>query len=553
MASLPPWLCQLGQLDTLRVEGNPFAPEWQSIVAPILARPFTPRSPMMVQNSISHDTPRSGKSAVVGSDTLSGSVTASSIASGRSTDASSTADLPWLTPLASANASVQHVSLHPISENDQPRTAPVASASSSRAVTPSFGQSDRNRSVSGENSMRRTLRKMRSAGTLLHDSPKNTKNEIDIGISAPGTPAMPTHEVVSNGPSRQPSSAGLAPPAPERYPGMGLGPARKVSSSLSNYADSEDTSSPPSSAGPSQGTKSGKWGFLRKMSMHKLKADKPMSIQASAAANVHSMPPTAMVRLDSEPLPPMPRRPGIHETHSAMTLPTRRGLSPAVVLGEFGQMPPGSPATSSTMPASGLPQIVSSFVGGNQAEPSKQKRGKRRSFLPIDPTPPSISVHIPSTSPFMSTGGFEGEEVLHSDVSDAELAPPARSVSALASVADHEESERRYGLGLESIKSYLRDLHDLSRPPIEPYGGFEVIGTATNTESGGSPADPSSPVSLDRNSFRERRPTLAGNAFARQVSGISMASTEVGSDEVPVKKRKDDKAKRARVLREIYE
>lgn len=109
------------------------------------------------------------------------------------------------------------------------------------------------------------------------------------------------------------------------------------------------------------------------------------------------------------------------------------------------------------------------------------------------------------------------------------------------------DSESRYATGLESIKSYLRDLFDLSRPPVEPYGGFEVVnGNEANF------SHPDSPVSANRNSISEarrrpldsRRPSLAS-----AVDSVSLAE----SSESHGKKFKDDSAKRTKVLREIYE
>lgn len=126
------------------------------------------------------------------------------------------------------------------------------------------------------------------------------------------------------------------------------------------------------------------------------------------------------------------------------------------------------------------------------------------------------------------------------------------------------DPEARYVAGLESIKSYLRDLFDLSRPPIEPYGGFEVV--ATTDGSCGASSAPSdnlaSPASNNtRGSISEarraRRPTLETQP-SRTPSTVSMHEGEKGvfataPELLEGKKFKNDKSKRARVIREIYE
>lgn len=47
LVCLPTWLCLLSQLETLKVDGNPFTPEWAQIVPPILGAPL----PMMASSS----------------------------------------------------------------------------------------------------------------------------------------------------------------------------------------------------------------------------------------------------------------------------------------------------------------------------------------------------------------------------------------------------------------------------------------------------------------------------------------------------------------------
>lgn len=272
--------------------------------------------------------------------------------------------------------------------------------------------------------------------------------------------------------------------------------------------------------------KSGKWGFLRKMSMNRLRADKS-TLTASASSNIKLMPPP-LHHQNSEPGPSRPARPGLL-TAQSMTLPSRMQEE----VSEFG-----------------LPNPATMF-GTNQ------KRGKRRSFLPIDPTPPSINVSIPTVSPFMAspeTFNSDKMEILPTLLSETTIAD--ETLTASSSLAEElqasdVDAEARYAQGLESIKSYLRDLFDLSRPVIEPYGGFEVVPDS-------NASDVSSPASGMRNSISDRRrQQCLDKRCGSSLSGeISHHSTE--QDFAPIegesgKKFKNDRAKRARVLREIYE
>ncbi|ORY25617.1 RhoGEF domain-domain-containing protein [Naematelia encephala] len=342
--SLPSWVSQLEQLETLRVDDNPFASQWIPIVAPILASP-----PPLIRSV----------SSVASVTSMASSRTASSLDG-------------WMSPSSSAAHSVS--GLGSIAE-DQPQSAPP-------------------QMVSVNDSPSRGLRKMRSAGTLFN---------------VPDTPALPTSTSAS------------------------LGYSSRAASAMGDY----DPQAPRMTASRS------KWGFLRKMSMNRLKPDK---LSASASANIRTMP--MLKHADSEPIP---------------------RLSRPFDLGEFGQaLPVASPST--------LPL----------ASPNL-KRGKRRSFLPVDE--PLAASHSEETIEDLTLTGVV--------------------------VENPEDTESRYKAGLVSIKSYLRDLFDLSRPTIEPYGSFEVV--------------PSS---------APRRPVESRASSETEESG---------------KKFKNDPSKRTKVLREIYE
>jgi hypothetical protein len=162
----------------------------------------------------------------------------------------------------------------------------------------------------------------------------------------------------------------------------------------------------------------------------------------------------------------------------------------------------------------------------------------------------------------------DGQAPIPPPKSEISLENTSMTVSAsrnlVESPSDDLDPDARYMSGLETIKSYLRDLFDLSRPPIEPYGGFEVVSQGEGSCGGSMSASehPASPASgTVRGSISEarraRRPTLE-TQLSRNPSTASVIESEKGSfaettESVDGKKFKNDKSKRARVIREIYE
>ena len=327
-------------------------------------------------------------------------------------------------------------------------------------------------------------------------------------------------------------------PATNRFTSLGSRDGRKMAMAMEQQETEAD-------AGRS-GNKVGAWASIRrKMSMHRLKPEKGRDVIASSAmANLKSLPPP-MVHTISE-VGPVPQRPNIMATRSANTLPTRTAFG---TTNEFGQN--GASPISQPMPTSNLPSSSSLFGATGGSVP---RRGKRKSFLPID-GPPLLTVTIPQGSPFDEDAQLEAPPTPAKDSDEKPLPPPGDA-------PDSEEQEERYAHGLEVIKSYLRDLHDLSRPPIEPYGGFEVI---PNTESNYAPSMTNSDNLGSTTSYhgasiadvrRGRRPTIERTMSCANSTNSAVTSDKGSfheSDEFAGKKLKDDKAKRARLIREILE
>lgn len=517
LVSLPPWLCQLHQLQTLRVDDNPFAPEWSLIVSPILLRPLIASRTHRVNGSTDL---REAPSLA----SITSSLTSTSLASNDARGDS------WLSASSSTNHSMRGIStLNSIAEDHQPYSAPVQEPEQSRESTITKG-----------------LRKMRSTGALLD---QRLLSSTAVAEATSSSSSRDLRMESMSGPS-------LAPPTAQRYASLGNAEGKRAASVVGSPHNAEMSSAPSSRVSSGTSTPNGpgkKWGFLRKMSMNRLKGDK-VTLSSSANTNIKLMPPP-IHHQHSAPPNTLPRRPSVLQSHSAMTLPTQKLFSSD--LGEFGQTPIQPP--SSTLPISPT-NTTQPLLSTTQA--STSLRGKRRSFLPVDEAP-SINISIPATSPFMPNNAVFS--------APSEGLPPAQSEDTIAdetmtasglfvdSPINLEDSQVRYTTGLESIKSYLRDLYDLSRPPIEPYGGFEVLpGTDGFSGATTSSEQPSSPTSFTRNSVSEARrargPTMESQ-LSRNPSTASVKTSE-RSCAVEVesgKKFKNDRAKRARVIREIYE
>lgn len=505
LIALPPWLCLLTHLEILRVEGNPFPVQWQSVVAPIL--PATLKSLPTLRTKTSQQSLRS-------MGTMSP------------------------TPSSSVASSIHQVALSPAQHT------PTSMYSQSGHGGSSVSLSDSRPTTPAVQSLR-TTRNL-TVTTALSKRPET-----------PLSPFSPASQTSSNrsvtGPT--PSSDYFGSERP------GANTQRRVQSAKVTVQDHDEVLDPKS-----------KWGFLRKVSMSRLRTEKgAKQLSASAAANVSNMPGPHTISSPistsnpafgtiSSPLSASPRRPPLSAAGwSSSDVPTRR------VMPERPPMPGPSLSTTS------LPQSFSSVpLNGYPLAPASGARSKRRSFLPIDPGPPSLNVSIPSTSPFMAPRASlcdvdqpqiqEDEDAVETLGDEAEMHRSPRAPSLLSQRASDptaNDIDRAYQRGLESIKSYLRDLCDLGLPATEPYGGFEVVDTPDVSTPGSEAAALRSSVA---ESSRSSRHQGAHDSMYSAGRGVSMASSgnEELKPESPApatsgKRFKDDKVKRVRVIREILE
>ncbi|KAG6381349.1 Dbl homology domain-containing protein [Boletus reticuloceps] len=194
---------------------------------------------------------------------------------------------------------------------------------------------------------------------------------------------------------------------------------------------------------------------------------------------------------------------------------------------------------------------------GKSLTPTASPRAsKRRSFLPVDGSA-VISLVIPSPTRFISTTGDLGEP----DEPTSSLHPnSAVDADDFAARREEERTREAYTRALRSVMAYLKDMDDLSLsqgPTVSMYGG--------SPEDSLSPSRSRRPTVVERvnsESTISRAASISGQlrspeAMAGLRSGtpsrtISVATTDSSgsSDE---RKYKDDKGKRALVIREIVE
>lgn len=527
LVCLPTWLCLLSQLETLKVDGNPFTPEWAQIVPPILGAPL----PMMASSSRRRNAHHRHLSINNGIRTPVSMVSLESSDQEPNSASSSTPNLDQSfgaassstsqsTYLVSALSSIAETNLH---------SAPLPKThANGGALTSPEPVTETPQSHGG-------LRKMRSAGALLRSLDQPTLNTTSN--FTPTRPVLAERSVTEG--RRAASAMGDYQEELQTHPG-------KLTKS-----PTPKTTTPP--------IKTGRWGFLRKMSMNRLRPDKEKvaAIAASASDNLKSLPPLPPIRHQhSDPIQHVTIRPGMVSTMSAATLPSRRIAD--FEGSEFGQMSSCSTPSALTMPISGLPYQPSPMTMTSTGIGSAL-RGKRRSFLPID-GPPSINVQIP-TSAFSTAGSADNISQLAAEtpISQATVLPYTPAQPMVGSPVTDTEHEERYTRGLNTIKLILRDLHDLSRRSIMPRDGSTAMGdSSAHSSYAGStvPSEhPGSPLSSNRDSFinvrQARRPTLEGDA--RDSPAADSEDFGERDPSLSGKKFKNDRSKRTKCIHEIWE
>jgi len=318
--------------------------------------------------------------------------------------------------------------------------------------------------------------------------------------------------------------------------------------------------------------KSSRWGFLKKMSMGKMKPD-PSSSTSSPSGS---------------PNPPRISRPqtssGSANSHSGsisrgtfdrlskspqidVRLSTTNILDALSISAPSSPPPPNPPKLPSNEATGGSSLTIPSnsllVPGGNP------RTNKRRSFLPVE-APGTMSLSIPENSTFVSgvVISHDGEDTTSTSKQDPRLVNPSP-------VLDHEQYIRReqdrardaYMRALRSVMAYLKDMNDLGTVqqmsnPLSMYGqpAQEDQGhtrprrpTMVDSQREVSIASNSSvPMSLsDSTGHLRSSDSIAGIRSGTSSQTLSMASTTDSNGSSEERKFKDDKGKRAMVIKEI--
>lgn len=633
MNSLPSWLCLLPSLETLLVDGNPFLGPWKALVEPLLAK--VPMSPLYPPSTPVFPPP-SASAASVQSTTVDTDVDdLSDSAPDRDQSQSAPEDEDTIVPsrahpiLRSVTAPVS--SMSPTSPSVSPtlqrtrttpnkayydkyRTTSKSLAGPSKDGAPSAPSTSRLPEKAGE----WELRKMKSAGELRRSpiSPSSPSNSL---ASSPQRPAlahyatsasssnllaMPSPRENSSLPKRFASlgvSSALSPGGPRARPALERTVWDEISAEeaqAKNLPPLPTNSAPPAS--PNMGAlaskhdresrytpevrpkeeKSTKWGFLKKMSMGKMRSDppaisrtpqsrhrtppRPSTIARSISSSVTEGTPHIDVRISTTGtlLHPL----GGHDIHPSLSRKTSSD-------GLGSQLPPTipevaiSPSNETTfldIPRSPQPPSPSLLSPAG----TTSRSSKRRSFLPVDVSP----IPIPAASAFMpavqATNGSD-------DVDEQNRATPSPVVPDFEQQQKREEEKAKEARtrALRSVMAYLKDMHDLGltqTTTLSVYGGgLEAPGVVrsrrpTVVEMGRIPSEgstlsiistaASSRTDISQLRSIESRMGMRSGTTTQTNSVATIATTDSGgSGGGEERKYKDDKGKRVRVVREIVE
>ena len=635
--ALPSWLCLLPCLQTLCVDGNPFQGPWKALVEPLLAKipmspmypPSTPIFPLLsasTQNSMEAETDGTDV------DELSDSAPLSAHPDRRSQSPEEDHTItPERAPFLGRSATAPSLGLgttSPLPRSltrtrttpnrahfDQTRGAkrglPSGETRNQTTIPPSRPSELEDSGYFGDHE----LRKMKSAGDLRLGRPVTTS--VETGSSSPCTQPVgiyPTSFSSSN-------LLAVGSPPPER-PALNkrfasVGPASSLSrptpngsrphltrSLWDNIAEHEDGPSlsnqvsiapnNPSSPFQKQGTqdthdgkyiaqarsikegkdKGSRWGFLKKMSMGKMRIDPPSQVP-SPQSRVGSVnrPHTSAGPSSSTSTSTATATPSSGVVTTSASSPERLSRSPQLDLRFSTSGILDSVIPNLTVPLS-PPKIERQTSGDVLKSPGVTSPGsllvppsplpraaKRRSFLPID-TPGTLSLNIP----IPDTSAFVPGLTALNDVGEVDGQPTTPSPIDNEQYLRREEERAResYMRALRSVMAYLKDMNDLGLSQqsntTSMYGGTTDDTLVTRSRRPTIVEGPrevsmalSGPIAASMSdSAGQLRPTesMAGLRSGSSTQTLSVATTDSnGSSEE--RKFKDDKGKRAMVVREI--
>ncbi|KAI0824224.1 hypothetical protein BC628DRAFT_1411147 [Trametes gibbosa] len=628
MHSLPSWLCELTTLETLLVDGNPFQGPWKALMEPLLSR--SPLSPGYQPSTPLFPLP---SASIRSTTTMTTDGDAGEFSPPLDRDAHEEEDLTVTSPRA-PNLARSITAPSPNSAGQLP-----SPGLSRTRTTPNRAYYDKNRTNSkGPKSMfseagpsdfsraageaEKEVRRMKSAGELRRNA---QKTPAPSASSSPQRGALADY--VGSASSSNLLSMGGTPPdsqsVPRRFASLGVASGamsptassrfrRTVDSSIWDSPTEEETLPEPvpplpnKVIFPQEGAypmehalparprmkddkdKSSRWGFLKKMSMGKMRTDQPL-------------PPPGRTSLHQSQVPqqsPNPSRPSPPKQVASVPLLDVRISTTGVLLqqqeralDDIPVMPSISRKHSNDLlklTASPLDQLKKmSNEAAKQAPatssnnllapPGAQltsRANKRRSFLPIDVSP----IPIPAASQFVpgitATNSNEGSEESAVPVSSPIQRSPVQPDNSYEELQRREEERAREARirALRSVMAYLKDMHDLTRSQPQTLSIYGVaspdslssgprsrrptmvdngrLTSESSIGSIGSGGSSSRPDSVNLRSTEGRIGMRAGSTTQTN----SVATTDsTGSGGGEERKYKDDKSKRSRIIREIVE
>ncbi|KAJ8084225.1 hypothetical protein PM082_002992 [Marasmius tenuissimus] len=607
MHALPSWLCLLPSLQALYVDGNPFQGPWKALVEPLLAKiPMTPAYPLSTPtfplNSASSHASDSDTDAEESSEPPSASATDNRF----NVDEEHTITperAPMLSHDSSSSTSSDRNSAKPLTRT---RTTP------NRAFySHSRGKSTVEVDQGGERSPKppptdsphpsdsgyfgdREVRKMKSAGDLRKPSAPPTPE------SSPLPPRPPLNHFATTTDTALLADQQASPPRPgmnRRYGSVNaagiLGEAGKSPNrpaltrsmweepqngvattipSLESNRSSSYTRGEPSTQSPTptpvepspavdqngaartrakDGKEKHRWGFLKKMSMGKMKPDSPQREKLAQGPTARPPRPHTAQTSDSPDRSPqinmrISTTGALGAFHVASSIPT-------VV-----QSPPDADDEDDAV--EGLQPQQPSSSSLLQAPSPTPRSGKRRSFLPIEGH--SLNIPIPENSAFVPgmTATNEDEQQL---VENRDRTPSPTGDADVYLRREQERVREAYARALRSVMAYLRDMNDLSLS--------QQAAQATVYGAAGEPMLSQRPRALTTpgpDALREVSMAMGGDTQSQlrsandqahgrirsgtssQTASLAASDTSQNSEE---RKIKDDKAQRARVAKEILD
>ncbi|KAJ7456710.1 hypothetical protein FB451DRAFT_1512111 [Mycena latifolia] len=548
MHALPSWLALLPDLQTLYVDGNPFQVPWKALVEPLLAKvpstpiyPLsTPMFPLHSPSSGDQDTdddlsepPSSGPSSRK-FETLSPEEEDHTITPDR---ARSPGEGRGLT----RTRTTPNRAHHPISRTDPtqpPHEDPGYFADHEVRRMKSAG--DLRLRGGADPAARPALQHYstsRSSTNLLTQTPPRPGMQKRFASVGPATAmamdGSPSHSVP--GSARLPLTNSMWSNNPS---------GSDVASSSRQSFPSPPNTSPPRvvpfdggktirAAAPGK-DKNSRWGFLKKMSMGKMKITRaPGTAPASFGSPERpNQTPQINMRISTTGTLDAFNPPAIQHT-----------LTPAQEEEEHSP-PPSATATANN-----------NFL---LAPPTTARTTKRRSFLPID-APLSLNIPIPEAAAFVP--GVTATSDTDGPARDDTPSPIAASYMR----REEDRAREAYQRALRSVMAYLKDMNDLGLSQqantmgMYGAGGDEALVSRSRRPTGASggldrelsvSSNGSSALSsFDSTGQLRSMDSLTGlRGSSAQTNSVATTDSSGSGDE---RKFKDDKGKRAMVVREI--